>query len=105
MFSESQIDRNTIQAFLETEYHVFGDSPFTLRIGEPSFALATAYKRHCAESGAFITASNPQSKALDDSVNVERHNSLRRELMEQNLVFIEGVGKHPSSGWHGEASF
>ena len=105
MFSESLIDRNTIQAFLETEYQVFGDSPFTLRIGQPNFALATACKRRCAESGAFITAFNPNSKPLDDSANAERHYSLRRELMERNLVFIEGVGKHPSSGWPGEASF
>ena len=105
VFSESQIDRNTIQAFLETEYQVFGDSPFTLRIGEPSSALAAECKRNCAKSSAFITACNPSSKPLDDSTNAERHTSLQRELIERHLAFIEGVGKHPSSGWPGEASF
>ena len=105
MFSESLIDHNTIQAFLETEYKVFGDSPFTLRIDEPNSALAAACKKNCAESSAYITACNPNSKPLDDSTNAERHTSLRGELIERNLAFIEGVGKHPSSGWPGEASF
>jgi hypothetical protein len=105
VFSESLVDRGTILAFLETEYHVFGDSPFTLRIGEPSSALAAASIRHSANSSAFITASNPNSKPCDDSVNEQRQASLRRELIERNLVFIEGEGKHPSSGWPGEASF
>ena len=105
VFSESQIDRNKIQAFLETEYHVFGNSPFTLRIGEPSSALAAECKRNCAKSSAFITACNPSSKPIDDSANAERHISLRQELIERNLAFIEGVGEHPTSGWPGEASF
>jgi len=105
VFSESLIDHNTILAFLETEYHVFGDSPFTLRIDEPNSALAAACKRYCAESSAYITACNPNSKTFDNSVNEERHNSLRRELIERNLAFLEGEGKHPSSGRPGEASF
>jgi len=105
VFSESLIDLNTIHAFLETEYHVFGDSPFTLRIDEPNSALAAACNRNCAESSAYITACNPNSKTLDNSVNEERHNSLRLELIERNLAFLDGEGKHPSSGRPGEASF
>ena len=105
MFSESLIDRNTIQAFLETEYHVFGDSPFTLRIDEPNSALAAACKKNCAESSAYITACNPNSKTLGDSENEERNNSLRQELIKRNLAFLEGEGKHPSNGWPSEASF
>jgi hypothetical protein len=105
VFSESLIDHNTIQAFLETEYKVFGDAPFTLRIDEPNSALAVACKKNCAKSSAYITACNPNSKSLDDSENEERNNALRRELMERNLGFLEGEGKHPSNEWSGEASF
>ena len=105
MFSESLIDHNTIQAFLETEYKVFGDSSFTLRIGEPNSALAAACKKNCAESCSYITACNPNSKTLGDSENEERNNALRRELIERNLAFLEGLGKHPSNEWPGEASF
>jgi len=105
VFSESLIDRDTIQAYLETEYLVFGVSPFTLRIGEPSSALAAACKNNCVESSAYITACNPNSKTLDDATNADRQNSLRQELIERNLAFLEGEGKHPSSEWPGEASF
>ena len=105
MFSESFINHNTIQAFLETEYKVFGDSPFTLRIDEPNSALAAACKRNCAETSAYITACNPNSKTLGDSENEERNNALRRELIERNFAFGEGEGKHPSNEWPGEASF
>jgi hypothetical protein len=105
VFSDSLIHRDTIQAFLETEYRVFGDSPFTLRIGESNSALAAACKRHGAESCAYITACNPNSKPLDDEVNGKRHALLRQQLMELNLPFIEGEGKHPSSEWPAEASF
>lgn len=105
MLSRSRIDQATIQAFLETEYHVFGDSPFTLRIGEPNSPLAAACKQRCAECSAYITACNPNSTLLDDTANAERHISLQRELIERNLPFIEGVGKHPSSDRPGEASF
>jgi hypothetical protein len=105
VFSESLIDRKTIQAYRETEYHVFGDSPFTIRIGEPNAALAAACKSNGAESSAYITACNPNSEPLDDSANAERQNSLRRELMERKLAFVEGVGQHPFNGWPGEPSF
>jgi hypothetical protein len=105
VFLESLIDRDRILAFLKTEYHVLGECPFTLRIGEPSPALSAASIRHRAESSAFITAYNPCSQAVDESVNAEGHASLRRALTAQNLAFVEGVGKHPSNGWPGEASF
>jgi len=105
VFSESLINHNTIQAFLETEYKVFGDSAFTLRIDEPNSALGAACKKNCAGSCAYITACNPNSKNLGDSENEERNNMLRRELIERNFAFVEGVGKHPSKEWPGEASF
>jgi hypothetical protein len=105
VLSKSLIDHDTIQAFLETEYNVFGDPPFTLRIGEPNSALAAACKRHGAEFCAYITACNPNSKPLNDEANAQRHVLLRQELRERNLPFIEGEGKHPSSGWPAEASF
>ena len=105
MYSESLIDPDTIQAYLETEYHVFGDSPFTIRIGEPNPALVAACKRYCVKSSAYITACNPNSETLDDAANAERNNSLRRELMERKLAFIEAVGQHPFNGWPGEDSF
>jgi len=105
VFSESEIEHDTIQAFMETEYHVFGDSPFVLRIGELNSALAAACKHHGAEFCAYITACNPNCKPLDDEGNAQRHALFRQELKGRSLAFIEGEGRHPSNGWPGEASF
>jgi hypothetical protein len=103
--SDSVIDSDTIQAFLETDFRVHADSTFTLRVGEASAALAAAHERHGVDCSAYITACNPFSKIVDDSANAECHAALRRELGQRNLAFIEGIGQHPSNQWPGEASF
>jgi hypothetical protein len=43
--------------------------------------------------------------ALGDATNEERHTELARELNSRSLIFIEGVGQHPSNEWPGEASY
>lgn len=99
MFSDTLIDRATIQAYLETEYHVQGDAPVTLRIGAVASALIALHEAHGVQSTAFITACNPFSQTLDPEVNEDRQAALAADLMHHGLVFIAGVGKHPSSGW------
>ncbi len=104
MFSNSAIDRDTIQAYLETEYHVHGDAPITLKIGLAAPMLIALHDAHGAESSAFITACNPFSQTLDPEVNKERQAALVAELNDQGLEFIAGIGQHPSTGW-AEPSF
>lgn len=105
LLPESRIDPGTIQAFRETDYHVHGDAPFTLRVGEYSADLAAAQQRHRVECSVYITACNPFSDLLDDSANAERHAALGRELEQQRFAFIEGLGQHRSNEWPDEASF
>ena len=105
MLFESIIDGGTVQAFLETEYRVHGDEPFTLRVGEICPALAAAHKRHRVDCSAYITACNPFSQILDDEANAERHAALGRELGQRSRASIEGIGRHPSNQWPGEASY
>ena len=105
MFSESIIDRETIQAYLETEYRVKGDAPMTLKIGIASPTLSALHKAHGVESSAYITACNPFSQSFDDAVNVNRQAALASELRFRSLAFIGGIGKHPSNRWEGESSF
>jgi hypothetical protein len=99
LFSDSVIDCETIQAYLETEYHVQGDSALTLKIGASNPALAALHKAHGVESSAFITACNPFSQTLDPEVNEERQAALAGELKDRGLASIAGIGQHPSSGW------
>ena len=105
MFSESQIPRATIQAYLETHYQVHGFSPTLLKIGEGNATLAAIHRSNGVEASAFVTACNPFSEPLDDAANAERQKILAVELTQRGLTFIEGVGQHPSNDWAGEASF
>ena len=105
MFSESQIPRATIQAYLETHYQVHGFSPTLMKIGEGNATLAAIHRSNGVEASAFVTACNPFSEPLDDAANAERQKILAVELTQRGLTFIEGVGQHPSNDWAGEASF
>lgn len=105
MFSDSAIDRNTIQAYLETDYRVHGDVSSTLRVGVVCPELAALHQGHQADCSAFITACNPFSQAFDEAANAERQAALARELTQRSLTFIDGVGQHPSNQWPSEASF
>ena len=105
MFSDSKIPRETIQAYLETEYIAFGDAPTTLRIGETSAALAALHKAYGVNCSAFITGCNPYSEHRTPEFNAERQQALARDLEQLGLVAIDGIGKHPSNDWPGEASF
>ncbi len=105
MVTESDIDQSTLQAYIETEYLVHGESVFTLRIGQVSADLLDAYKRENVNCCAFLTACNPHSLSLDDDENTTRHNDLANELDRRGFKFVAGVGQHPSNAWPGEESF
>lgn len=105
MFSDSTIDRNTIQAYLETDYCILGNDPFTLRIGVACSELAALHQASKADCSAFITACNPFSQTFDEAANAERQAALARELTRRSLRYIDGIGQHPSNQWPGEASF
>lgn len=105
MFPDSLIDRDTLQAYRETHYHVHGTAPMRLEIGITSPELADLHAAHRVSSSAFITACNPFSQTLADAANTERQLALASDLRQRNLSFIDGVGQHPSNAWPAEASF
>ncbi|MFM0221514.1 DUF3293 domain-containing protein [Paraburkholderia dipogonis] len=105
MLTDSDIPRETIQAYLETCYRVHGDTPTTLKIGETSPTLATLHKAHHTDCSAFITACNPFSQNASDEFNAAKQQALANELKELGLTFVDGIGQHPSNSWPGETSF
>jgi hypothetical protein len=105
MYSDSNIDHDTIQAYLQTHYRVFEPVAFTLRVEEPNLDLITAQHQRQVDCSAFVTACNSFSQLLDSATNLERHQSLARELSQRGLVYCEAVGQHPSNQWPPEASF
>ena len=105
MFSASVINPDTIQSYLDTEYRVFGDSPFVILIGQGNEELATAQKTHRVDCSAFITAWNPFSQLLSHEVNLQRQEAFAKELAQRSLGYLEGLGQHKSNQWPGEESF
>lgn len=105
MFSASDIDSRTIQAYLETEYHVYGNPHVTLRVGQPSAQLLSAHRHQKTDCSAFLTACNPFSKPFSEASNAARQIALTNELSSRGLVFLPGIGQHPSNQWPGEDSF
>ncbi|WP_336596402.1 DUF3293 domain-containing protein [Paraburkholderia bengalensis] len=105
MLSHSAISPETIQAYLETHYRLFGPMPTTLTIGEHNPVLAELYRAQHVSTGAFITACNPLSQSLEPSANARRQAALARDIAQRGATYIEGIGEHPSNGWPGEPSF
>ena len=105
LFTTPIIDPATRQSYLETHYHVLGQTPFTLEVGIANVSLEKQYKAHRVESCAFITACNPFSQSLEESVNADLHAAFALELRQHSLMFEEGLGQHPSGQWPGEASY
>lgn len=105
MLSDSTIDPSIVQAYLETEFRVQRDQPFTLKIGSVSDDLLEEHASRRVGCSAFLTACNPYSRLLDDAQNRQRQCELAEELSRRSLTFLPGVGQHPSNAWAGEESY
>ena len=105
LFSKTQIDDATVKAYQETEYRIQGDAPFTLQIGVISESLISAHKLYRVDCSAFITACNPHSQVVSADENRVRQHQLSDELTRRGLIYLPGIGVHPSNQWPGEESF
>lgn len=104
MFSESAISSDLIEAYTATDYHVYAETPFVLKVGQASPALVQLYSKHRCDCAAYVTASNPFSQVANDADNQRRHADLVDELMKRSLHFVEGMGRDTRCQWPGEAS-
>jgi len=105
LYLNTVIDPTTIQPYLETDYRVYSDLPFTLLIGQANTDLLAAHMRNWVDCSAFLTACNPFSRAIDEDANRQLQQQLAKELTKRGLTFVQGVGQHPSNNWPGEESF
>lgn len=104
MPAPTAIAPETVQAYLETEYRVLGDTDFVLRVGEASAELLAAHSQHGVNCSAFLTACNPFSQTTPAPANAARQAELVAELEHRSLAFVHGLGQHPTNGWPGEDS-
>jgi hypothetical protein len=101
----SEISPWTIKAYLETDYCVSGEYSFILRVGIASEPLAKLYKQFKASCGVFVTAFNPFSINVGEAANTARQVELAKELNRRNLIYFDGIGKHPSGEWAAEPGY
>jgi Protein of unknown function (DUF3293) len=99
------IDQRLLPLYLATHYEVQAPGgPFTLRIDQPSAALAAAHRAHDVECSAFLTAWNPRGRRADTSANQRAQQALLAVLEQQRLVWWPGRGVDPTGRWPAEDS-
>jgi len=94
-----------LRAYEETEYHVGGDTPLVLRIGQHSAALKALHQRYAVACSAVLTAANPHSQLRDPASNALRQRGLAHDIAALGLPCVDARGQHPANGWPAEASF
>lgn len=94
-----------LQAYLNTDYQVYPTPSQTLhiRINQHNPALDQFLKGH--QSWAYITAWNPNSKALPAAENEQRNRALIKELQTKGFTYYPGEGVPAEGDWIPEASF
>ncbi|MCC7463814.1 MAG: DUF3293 domain-containing protein [Gammaproteobacteria bacterium] len=92
-------------AYRATEYVVEApQGTFTLRVGEPSAALALLHAQHGVCVSAYLSAWNPGSVARAAADNAAAHARLLAALAAAGLQGIGGWGRDPSGAWPAERS-
>ncbi|GGE04602.1 hypothetical protein GCM10011515_25250 [Tsuneonella deserti] len=99
-----QLDASLIAAYRATDYHVFAEPPFVLRIGERSAALDDLLQRSGAAGAAFLTAWNPYSEQVPLGANMARQAELIRNLEARGWQYIPGEGRGADPAWPAEPS-
>uniref|UniRef100_UPI0033419DEC DUF3293 domain-containing protein n=1 Tax=Castellaniella defragrans TaxID=75697 RepID=UPI0033419DEC len=92
------------QAYLDADYTVLANPPFTLRIGETSAELIRLYARLNCERCIYLSACNPRSRILRPAANARRTRALTAALARGGWNPIAGEGRDPRGRWPAEQS-
>jgi hypothetical protein len=98
------ISADLLDAYAQTEFHVFSDPPLVLRIGKHNGAMQDLLSRAGTSSAAYVTAWNPYSEPRTEAENASAQDQLMRELRDAGYKHIPGEGRDPSGLWPGEPS-
>jgi hypothetical protein len=91
-------------AYRATEYRVFAEIPFSLRIDRFEPALAALLSQSGVTQAAYMTACNPGSHVQPDAANIDRMHALRADLKAAAYRFLEGAAVDPAGNWPNEPS-
>jgi hypothetical protein len=94
----STLADTTIRAYLQAEYRIHADQPFSLAVGKHSDALHALYTT-ATRSAAFITPFNPLGHLLTPRENQLRLQELEHILEERGLAYVLAEGLDPQGEW------
>ena len=93
------ISKELIQQYEETDYIIDDDPPLILHIGKRNDSLRALFASFSVESGAFLTAWNPDGERLPIDDNYDRQAELLAAIEALRLNYFVGQGVHPSGNW------
>ena len=97
--------KNLKNAYRNTIFRIFSNTPFDLKIDVYSKALNQCFKYHNAKTCTIITAYNPYSKRITDAENIKKNIALLSEINKSGFNYLDAIGLDPQNEWEGEASF
>ena len=103
-FDRSRIPRETIEAYLATDYRIWGDWPLLLRVEQRSAELAALFEARNVTSAAVVTAWNPRSEPRPDAENQTAQARLISDIEQLALRHQPGHGAGPTGSWPPEPS-
>jgi hypothetical protein len=102
---KTQIPENLINAYKSTNFEIYSDPKFILKIDEFNPELKELFLKFYFSTGCFITAYNPKSVEFTDVENKSLQDALYKELKKSEYHVINGLGSDPAGQWDGEPSF
>ena len=103
-FGRSRIPRATIEAYLATDYRIWGDWPLVLHIGQRSVELGSLFEAQKVASAAVVTAWNPFSEPRPIVENQTAQARLIADIEQLALQHQPGHGADPTGVWPPEPS-
>jgi hypothetical protein len=92
-------------AYLRCIYCVFTSAgELEIIVNTASSALDELLAVHGVAAAAFITASNPASRRLDDVANATRNEALLVDVEAAGFSYLRGEGRDPAGEWQSEQS-
>ena len=87
----SSIPRQIIEAYLTTDYSIWGGRGLVLRVGQHNDDLAALYQKYSVSSAAVLTAWNPYSELRSDAENQGAQVELVSEIDRLACIMSQGT--------------
>ena len=103
-FRGSKVPRETIQAYLDTDFHICSVPEVILRIGQRSDEVIKLYEKYSVLTAAILTAWNPHSELHSAAENEIAQASLTSQIELLGLRHQPASGADPTGRWPPEPS-